>query len=108
MKKILPLAIIACAFMLQGCSLLDKNHGVNWGEGACPAPQKADIAASGHLLIQDGKTLKCQLKPYVSNMDCQSITDKTKADGLICQNGLGQKILFVFDDKGILQKHGDI
>jgi len=41
-------------------------------------------------------------------MDCQGITDKTGADGLVCQNGAEQKMLFVFDDKGVLQKHGNI
>lgn len=102
------LAILACASLLQGCSLFEKNQNVRWGEGTCPAPTKADIAAAGHLVIQDGKTLKCQLKPYVSNMDCQGITDKTGADGLVCQNGAEQKMLFVFDDKGVLQKHGNI
>ncbi|AST68359.1 hypothetical protein BFG07_06545 [Kosakonia cowanii] len=106
--KAIPLLIsLTCVVLLQGCSLLEKNQNVHWGNGTCPAPAKSDIE-KGHLLIQDGKTLKCQLKPYVSNMDCQGITDKTGADGLVCQNGLGQSILFIFDEKGVLQKHGDI
>ena len=108
MKSNLLFAIIVCASLLQGCSLVAKNQGIHWGEGACPAPAKADIADSGHLIIKDGKTLKCQIKPYVSNMDCQGITDKTGADGLVCQNGVGQRILFLFNESGVLQKHGNV
>lgn len=106
--KIKDLAIVfSGVLLLQGCSAFDKHHGINWGEGHCPAPA-AETLSSGNLRIEDGKTLKCQLKPYVSNMACQGITDKTNADGVLCQNGLGQNMLFVFDEKGVLQRHGSL
>lgn len=107
MKRYLILLLASAAF-LQGCSAFDKHHGVNWGEGRCPAPAPEAIDQTQQLIIEDGKTLKCQIRPYVSNMACQGVTDKTNADGVVCQNGLGQSILFVFDDKGVLQKHGSV
>jgi len=82
----------------------DKHHGVNWGDGTCPAPAASEID-KGHLKIEDGKTLKCQIRPYVSNMACQGITDKVNTDGVICQNGLGANILFIFDSNGVLNSH---
>ncbi|WP_275944524.1 hypothetical protein [Klebsiella sp. RHBSTW-00215] len=33
---------------------------------------------------------------------------KTNADGVALQNGLGQSIMFIFDDKGVLKKHGSV
>lgn len=99
------MAILISPLLLQGCSALDKHHGVNWGGGSCPAPSANAKDASGQLKIEDGKTLKCQIRPYVSNMACHGITDKTNADGLICQNGEGKRIFFIFDDKGVLQGH---
>ena len=93
MTKLPLILLLAGAGLLQGCSAFDKHHGVN---------------KSKQLIIEDGKTLKCQIRPYVSNMACQGITDKTHADGVVCQNGLGQSILFTFDDKGVLQKHGSV
>lgn len=108
MKLIYFPALAFSALLLQGCSAFQKHHGINWGEGNCPAPTADQISDSGHLQIEDGKTLKCQIEPYVSNMACQGITDKTNADGVICENGLGQRILFIFDEKGVLKKHGDI
>lgn len=108
MKKHYLLLLLASAALLQGCSAFDKHHGVNWGEGTCPPPTADAIGKSNQLIIEDGKTLKCQIRPYVSNMACQGITDKTNADGVVCQNGLGQSILFIFDDKGVLKKHGSV
>lgn len=102
--KIHIVTLIASALLLQGCSAFDKHHGVNWGDGTCPAPTASEID-KGHLKIEDGKTLKCQIRPYVSNMACQSITDKVNTDGVICQNGLGANILFIFDSNGVLKSH---
>ena len=108
MTKLPLILLLAGAGLLQGCSAFDKHHGVNWGEGTCQTPAPEAISKSKQLIIEDGKTLKCQIRPYVSNMACQGITDKTHADGVVCQNGLGQSILFTFDDKGVLQKHGSV
>ncbi|MFW3570144.1 hypothetical protein [Kosakonia cowanii] len=102
--KIHIVTLIASALLLQGCSAFDKHHGVNWGDGTCPAPAASEID-KGHLKIEDGKTLKCQIRPYVSNMACQGITDKVNTDGVICQNGLGANILFIFDSNGVLKSH---
>lgn len=102
--KIHIVTLIASALLLQGCSAFDKHHGVNWGDGTCPAPAASEID-KGHLKIEDGKTFKCQIRPYVSNMACQGITDKVNTDGVICQNGLGANILFIFDSNGVLKSH---
>lgn len=102
--KIHIVTLIASALLLQGCSAFDKHHGVNWGDGTCPAPTASEID-KGHLKIEDGKTLKCQIRPYVSNMACQGITDKVNTDGVICQNGPGANILFIFDSNGVLKSH---
>ncbi|WP_434663538.1 hypothetical protein ACMYSL_13745 [Klebsiella sp. MISC125] len=108
MKKHYLMLFLAGTALLQGCSAFDKHHGVNWGEGTCPAPAANELSESKQLIMEDGKTLKCQIRPYVSNMECQGITDKTNADGVVCQNGLGQSIMFIFDDKGVLKKHGSV
>lgn len=99
------IAILISPLLLQGCSVFDKHHGVNWGEGSCPVPSANEKDASGRLKIEDDKTLKCQIRPYVSNMACQGITDKTNADGVICQNGEGKGMLFIFDEQGLLKEH---
>ena len=105
MRLIHIMAILISPLLLQGCSTFDKHYGVNWGNGFCPVPSANEKEASGYLKIQEGKTLKCQLRPYVSNMACQGITDETNVDGVICQNGEGKGILFIFDDKGVLKGH---
>lgn len=96
---------ILISTLLSGCSAFDNNHGINWGSGTCPEPSTDDIAASGHLKIMDGRTLKCQLRPYVSKMACQGITDSTNADGIVCQDASGKGMLFIFDDNGVLKGH---
>ncbi|MHA7846886.1 hypothetical protein [Serratia sp. D1N4] len=105
MKKKYLMAILTSALLLQGCSAFDKHHGVSWGQGSCPTPAANEIDESNQLIIKDGKTMKCQIRPYVSNMACQGITDDINTDGILCQNGLGQSILFTFDDKGVLKQH---
>lgn len=98
------MAILISA-LLSGCSVFDNNHGINWGSNICPEPSTDEIATSEHLKIMDGRTLKCQLRPYVSNMACQGITDRTDADGMVCQDVSGNGMLFIFDDKGGLAGH---
>ncbi|MFS2225638.1 hypothetical protein [Pantoea sp. B65] len=102
--KIHLVTLIASAILLQGCSAFDKHHGVNWGDGTCPTPAASEVH-NGYLKIVDGKTLKCQIRPYVSNMACQGITDRINTDGVICQNALGKNILFIFDGNGVLKSH---
>lgn len=77
MTKLPLILLLAGAGLLQGCSAFDKHHGVNWGEGTCPTPAPEAISKSKQLIIEDGKTLKCQIRPYVSNMACQGITDNS-------------------------------
>ncbi|WP_129232613.1 hypothetical protein [Cronobacter condimenti] len=105
MKNLHVVTLMAGVIMLSGCSAFQKHHGINWGDGPCPAPAKDERGSNGALKIEDGRTLKCQVRPFVSNMACQGITDKTNADGVVCQNGLGETAFFLFDDKGVLEKH---
>ena len=105
MKKIHLFMFMTGIAMLSGCSAFQKHHGINWGDGPCPAPAKDEFRSDGALIIEDGRTLKCQVRPVVSNMACQGITDKTHADGVVCRNGLGETALFLFDEKGVLEKH---
>lgn len=104
MKNIHLVMLMTSVVMLSGCSAFQKHHGINWGEGPCPAPAANEIH-NGNLKIEDGRTLKCQIRPYVSNMACQGITDRTNADGVVCQNGLGKTAFFIFDEKGVLKNH---
>ncbi|ABU76883.1 MULTISPECIES: hypothetical protein [Cronobacter] len=104
MKKIQLFTLITGVVMLSGCSAFQKHHGINWGNGSCPA-LAANQIQNGTLKIEDGRTLKCQIRPYVSNMACQGITDRTNADGVVCQNGMGDTALFIFDEKGVLKNH---
>jgi hypothetical protein len=96
-KYLLPILLLA------GCVSEPNHRGVNWGEGSCPKLAPEDISATNYLIIQEGKTLKCQIRPYVSNMACQGITDG-ETEGLICQDGVGVQWLFIFDKKGMLTK----
>ncbi|WP_039302088.1 hypothetical protein [Cedecea neteri] len=91
--------------LLTGCVSQPQHQGVNWGEGNCPRPAVENVSPDNTLVLEDGKTLKCQIRPYVSRMACQGITDKTGADGVICQNSGGKQVAFLFDAKGILTQH---
>ena len=105
MKKRLLISSIIGITLLQGCSTFQKHDDVNWGEGTCPAPTADQLGKGGALVMQDGVTPKCQIRPYVSNMACKGITDETHADGVICQNAQGKSAVFIFDEKGILKIH---
>ncbi|EIZ8956320.1 lipoprotein, partial [Cronobacter sakazakii] len=37
MKKIQLFTLITGVVMLSGCSAFQKHHGINWGNGSCPA-----------------------------------------------------------------------
>jgi len=101
-KYLLPLVLLA------GCTTQPNhqpNHqGIDWGQGTCPAPDPQSISPNHQLVIEDGKTLKCQLRPYVSNMACQGIVD-SQNEGVICQDNVGNQIIFLFVDKGVLSLH---
>ncbi|EOW6515260.1 hypothetical protein ACOZX1_000425 [Cronobacter dublinensis] len=104
MKKTQLFTLLTGVVILSGCSAFQKHHGINWGDGSCPTPAANQIQ-NGTLKIEDGRTQKCQIRPYVSNMACQGITDRTNADGVVCQNGMGGTALFIFDEKGVLKNH---
>jgi len=97
-KYLLPL------FLLAGCVSRPNHRGVDWGDGSCPKPAPEDISATHHLIIQDGKTLKCQIRPYVSNMACQGIVDG-ETEGVVCQDAGGNEMIFLFDKKGLPSTH---
>lgn len=97
-KHLLPV------ILLTGCVSQPNHHGVNWGEGACPKPAPESISATHHLVIEDDKTLKCQIRPYVWNMACQGIVDG-ESDGVVCQDGAGNQMIFLFDNNGMLTNH---
>lgn len=92
-------------FLLAGCAPQPQHQGINWGEGSCPRPAAESTSPNNALVMEDGKTLKCQIRPYVSRMACQGITDNTGADGVICQNSEGKQVAFLFDNKGVLKQH---
>ena len=54
-------------------------------------------------MLQDGSTLKCQIKNYTSRMSCSEITDQQDT-ALVCNNGTRNSI-FVFGADGILKSH---
>ncbi|MCL2075405.1 MAG: hypothetical protein FWH15_02990 [Betaproteobacteria bacterium] len=93
-KTILISSIVISASLLQGCSelitLVDN----------CPIPSK-DQAQDEFLLLQDGITLKCQIKKYTLT-PCIDIRDSEGTEGLVCRDGERQ-VLLLFDDKGILK-----
>lgn len=53
-------------------------------------------------MLQNGVTLKCQVKNYTNRMSCAAITDSTEVDGWICSNG-EKRAVFTFDEKGVLK-----
>lgn len=97
-KSLLPILLLA------GCVSQPNHQGIDWGDGSCPKPAPESIDATNHLIIQDGKTLKCQIRPYVWNMACQGIVDG-ETEGVVCQGGGGNQMLFLFDKNGVLTKH---
>jgi len=114
MKKIalLPLLLIG-ALLAQGCAELSEHikesfagplgvFGPSRVDRNCPAPSE-DQLENGYLKIQNGITLKCQVKNYTSNMPCTGITDSTGIDGWVCNTRNGGIILFIFDENGIVE-----
>jgi lipoprotein len=94
MKILLQAALLAS---LTGCVPASP-----WGEN-CPAP-KTD--ANGALLIEDGQTLKCQIRVSTSNMGCtDDITNDAGDDGYACTGAANQGAVFFFDKNGVLKSH---
>ena len=99
MQKITLISPFLIGFLLiQGCASHDELGKV---DSNCPAPSKEQLNESGYLILQNGVTLKCQVKNYTNRMSCFGITDGTD-DGWVCNNGK-KNIVFVFDENGILK-----
>lgn len=99
MKKlalILPFLIVA--LLIHGCA---SNVTLGRVDRNCPAPSKDQLSENGFLMLQNGVTLKCQVKNYTSRMSCVGLTDGTD-DGWMCNNGT-KDMVFVFDENGILK-----
>jgi hypothetical protein len=84
--------------LMQGCSSTRVLDSVDRN---CPAPSRDQLNENGFLVLQNGVTLKCQVKNYTNKMSCTGITDG-KDDGWVCSNGTKRSI-FVFDENGILK-----
>lgn len=108
MKKITITGILLIPFLLQGCSsYFGINQPIDWGNDVCPKPSANQIDSSGYLIIENGKTKRCQLRPYVSNMYCTGIVeDLNDGKDIICTNKQGKQIIFLFDSNDILESHG--
>jgi len=86
------------ALLIQGCA----SHGaLGKVDLNCPAPTQDQLNENGFLILQNGVTMKCQVKNYTNRMSCVGIVDG-KDDGWVCNNGT-KKIVFVFDENGILK-----
>jgi len=100
MKKLFILVLLTfCALFMHGCSSLYLLDGIDRN---CPVASKDQLGKEGHLLLQKGVTLKCQVKNYTSEMSCTGITDVEKSDGWVCNNGTSS-VMFIFDRNGILE-----
>lgn len=84
--------------LMQGCSSTRVLDSVDRN---CPAPSKDQLNENGFLVLQNGVTLKCQVKNYTNKMSCTGITDG-KEDGWVCNNGTNNSV-FVFDENGKLK-----
>jgi hypothetical protein len=85
--------------LLQGCATPSALGKVDRN---CPSASNEQLDKNGNLVLQNGVTLKCQVKNYTNKMSCVGITDSTNADGLVCDNGKRQAV-FLFDENGILK-----
>lgn len=98
-KNLLISLLLAITTLLtQGCI---SNHALNSTNPNCPNPSKDQLNENGFLMLQNGVTLKCQIKNYTNRMSCTGITDG-KDDGWICNNGEKSSV-FIFDENGVLK-----
>jgi len=84
--------------LMQGCSSVRALDSVDRN---CPAPSKDQLSGKGFLILQEGVTLKCQVKNYTHKMSCTGIIDGND-EGWACNNGTKSSV-FVFDENGILK-----
>ena len=103
----IALAIICAEILgLSACSFTGnhlKNNRLFGVTADCREPAK-DQLENGYLTLQDGKTLKCQLGHYVSNMDCDGIVDKNGKNLILCK-GRDGTAAFLFDEQNVLISH---
>lgn len=98
-KALLILVLLTLGTLLiQSCS---STRVLNNVDRNCPTPSKDQLNKDGLLMLQNGVTLKCQVKNYTNKMSCSGITDG-KDDGWVCTNGTKNSV-FVFDENGILE-----
>lgn len=110
MKKYNNYCVLLMLLTLQGCSsYFGINQPVNWGDDFCPDVLDDQIDDSGLLKFQEGKTKRCQLKPYVRDMVCYGIVeDLNNGKDIICEDVNGKKVLFLFDSNDVLESYGNI
>lgn len=89
------------AVFLQGCARSVALGAIDY---SCPSPSKNQVDKNGYLILKRGATLECQVKNYTSKMSCVGITGHENKNGWLCSNG-SKKILFSFDDDGILEDY---
>jgi len=101
MRKLTLIApLLLGALLIQGCAGYGSNGRI---DRSCPAPTKDQLSNDGYLMLQNGITLKCQVKNNTSRLPCSEVTDG-EDDAWVC--GTGDKIsVFLFDKKGILKYH---
>jgi hypothetical protein len=100
MKKIALISLLLIeVLLLQSCSGFSALGSVDRN---CPDPSKNQLNGNGYLILQNGVTLKCQVKNYTNRMPCIGITDSTGIDGWVCNNR-EKTILFIFDENEILK-----
>jgi hypothetical protein len=93
----LVLAFIGFAY---GCSFPEAPRAIDTN---CPALKETQFTSSGWLRLENGVTLKCQVKNATNRMTCKDIAF-ADGDGMICSNGQNT-LLFLFDENGVLKKH---
>ncbi|MDO5686907.1 MAG: hypothetical protein Q4G42_05955 [Neisseria sp.] len=109
MKKVAMVALSLVA--LSACAELDTLQGLmrqsqlQRQTAQCP-PAKTD--AKGYIVLEKGVTQKCQVQIATGNLPCANITDKTGADGYVCNDGdgSGNSTLFLFDKNATLIQWG--
>ncbi|MBH5328780.1 hypothetical protein H9Q10_03745 [Eikenella sp. S3360] len=73
-----------------------------WNE-RCPEPTNT---RNGNLVLEDGRTLKCQIRAYTRYLGCsERFTNPQGDDGLACTDGEGKGVIFFFHPNGVLKSH---
>ncbi len=105
----MKLKYIFILLFITSCAELDNiNYFLNTPKQLYNCPP-AKTNKNGHLELEVGKTLKCQVIKYTSNLGCrEDLINKKEEDGLACRNNRGGAILFFFDKNGVLTEKIDI